>query len=244
MKKGLIAALFFAVLVVALAAVFVSQRIESLVVAALEQVGSDASGRPVSLEQASLSFTPGETTDLNLRLIQPGGFSPDAPFKFDEVRIAIDVAGAFSNPAVIHEMIVWSPYITYRLEAGDTPSEAPQAGPARGFTIETLRFQKGVLLVSAPGLIGRDLTLDLPDMEMHEVGPSSEKATPGGLLRQTIDRALEGLAEDSEEPAERLARSLEDLGESLRAQAQAWRERLGKAADDAGQAIKDLLKDE
>ena len=96
-------------------------------------------------------------------------------------------------------------------------------------------------MVSAPSLIGRDLTLDLPDMEMHEVGPSTEKATPGGLLRQTVDRALEGLAEDSEDPAERVAQSLEALGESLRAQAEAWREQFGRKVDEAGQALNDLM---
>ena len=117
MKKGLLAALVLAAVFVALVFVFVSQRIETLVVAAVEQVGSDASGRTVDLDKASLSFAPGETTDLNLRLLLPGGFSPDAPFKFDEVTIALDVAAAFANPAVIHEMTIWSPYVTYSLEA-------------------------------------------------------------------------------------------------------------------------------
>lgn len=243
MKRGFIAALALITLVAA-AAVFVSHRIESLVTAAVEQVGADASGQPVVLDQATVAFAPGEIRDLSLRLTMPDGFRPAASFKFDEVRIAFDVAAAFANPAVIHEMTVWSPYITYRLKTGDVPPDQPQLGRHKDFVIETLRFRDGVLLVSAPSLIGRDLSLELPDMEMHEVGPGSDKASPGGLLRQTVDRALEGLAEDSEEPAERVARSLEDLSKSLQAQAEAWRERFGRKVDEAGQAIKDLLDGE
>ncbi len=225
--------------------------VEEVVTVAVERVGADATGRRVRLAEPQIHIAPGDTTDLALRLVPGDGFDPEAAFKFDEVSFKLDLAAALANPVVIHEMTVWSPHVTYRLDEG-TGTQGPgvdtivAVGATREFLIETLHFRDGVLLVSAPDLLDRDLRVALPDLELHGVGHDAAQATPGELMRQTVDRILEGAADSDEEADEedltaRITRSLEELGAALEAQAKAWGKKLGEAADEAGAAINDFL---
>jgi hypothetical protein len=111
---GIVAAI---VIVAGGALVFFVSNIDSIVEAAVEEVGSDVTKVKVSLDKADVSITSGKATLSGLTVGNPQGFKTDYAFALGAVSVALDTASIGKQPIVIKEVRITAPKVTYEMNA-------------------------------------------------------------------------------------------------------------------------------
>ncbi len=91
MKKLLIIGVILIVGVVGVGAYVLLSSLDSVVKTAVEQIGSDATGTKVTLNEVEISPTSGYGALRGFRMTNPQGFAEGDAFKFDEISLTIDV---------------------------------------------------------------------------------------------------------------------------------------------------------
>ncbi len=197
-----------AILVVAIAGVAVyvlMSSIDSVVKAAVEQIGSEATGTQVSLDQVEISPTSGFGALRGFRMTNPKGFAEGDAFKFDEISVTLDVTTVFSDPVVIKEIVIERPEITYAIGDGTSNVDAIQrnvndyagaggqgsgggGGASEGpnLIIQNLYMRNGTVTVSAPAMTEETLSAPLPDIHLTDIGQEGRGATPGEVAQQAM----------------------------------------------------------
>lgn len=195
-----------AILVVAIAGVAVyvlMSSIDSVVKAAVEQIGSEATGTQVSLDQVEISPTSGFGALRGFRMTNPKGFAEGDAFKFDEISVTLDVTTVMSDPVVIKEIVIERPEITYAIGDGTSNvdeiqknvndyagagGESTGGGASEGpnLIIENLYMRNGTVTVSAPGMSKETLSAPLPDIHLTDIGQEGRGATPGEVAQQAM----------------------------------------------------------
>jgi uncharacterized protein involved in outer membrane biogenesis len=263
MKKALVAIAALIVVTVGVIVYFALSSIDSIVKAAVEQVGSDVTGTDVTLDDVEISLSDGFGALQGFRMTNPKGFAEGEAFAFDEVSVEIDIATIASDPVVIKQVIVQAPRITYALGKsssnmdeikknvddydkpdGETKASAGEEGP--NIVIENLYLRDGTITVAAPQLSDQELAVPLPDIHMTDIGKENNGATPAEVASQTmggiIDAAgqavasvdIEVLTKQAGELASRAAETMgENAGEAQKA--------LEETAEGAQEAIKKLF---
>jgi uncharacterized protein involved in outer membrane biogenesis len=195
-----------AILVVAIAGVAVyvlMSSIDSVVKAAVEQIGSEATGTQVSLDQVEISPTSGFGALRGFRMTNPKGFAEGDAFKFDEISVTLDVTTVFSDPVVIKEIVIEKPEITYAIGDGTSNvdeiqknvndyagagGESSGGGASEGpnLIIQNLYMRNGTVTVTAPAMTKETLSAPLPDIHLTDIGQEGRGATPGEVASQAI----------------------------------------------------------
>ena len=262
MKKGLkIGGGVAAVLVVVLAAVFyfVFTSLGSLIVAAVERFGSEATQAEVELKGAEVSVTSGEGALRGLRVGNPKGFATDSALRLGEVSLKLDVATVTSDPVVIKEIVVRAPEVTYELgEAGSNidalkrnvdryakqKSSGGQGTGAGGggaggpkLIIENLYVRGGSVEISATGLGGKTLSVPLPAVHLKNIGKDTGGATPDEVMA-TLFSSVSGNVGKAVSPL-----VLDKLTGAAEGGAAGAEDALEKGAKDAEDTLKKLLGD-
>jgi hypothetical protein len=194
------------VLAAAVIVVQVFTSVESSVEAAIERIGSDVTGTRVRIDDVDISMSSGSGELRGLRVASPEGFREDDVFRFDEVRIAIDLRTISRDPVVIREIVFREPRVRYDGGAGGTnvgrilkhveEYEGGDEGP--GLILERVYFRDGEIRVSAS-----DATTPLPDLYLQDVGKAEGGATPV----QVAQKLMAGLARKIGSAVSRLDRA-------------------------------------
>ncbi len=235
------------VLVVALIGIGVYvlySSLDSVVKSAVEQVGSDATGTQVSLGEVDISPTSGSGALRRFRMTNPKGFEEGDAFKFEEVRVTIDLSTIASDPVVIKEIVVQAPEITYTIGGGtsnmdeiqknvddyaaseeDSGSGGGDGGAGPKFIIEHLYMRDGTVTARAPEVSDETLSAPLPDIHLTDIGKDGNGATPGEVARQAMAAVVDS--------AKSAVGSVE-----LRA----WLKDVGEMADEAADQLKKLFE--
>lgn len=204
MKKILIIGAVLVVAVIAVGVYVLMSSLESVVKAAVEQIGSDATGTRVSLNQVEISPTSGFGALRGFRMTNPEGFAEGDAFKFDEINVTLDITTVFSDPVVIKEVVIDRPEIIYAIGQGTSNVEEIQknvndyaggeggasggGGASEGpnLIIENLYMRNGTVTVSAPAMTDETLSAPLPEIHLTDIGQEGRGATPGEVARQTM----------------------------------------------------------
>jgi uncharacterized protein involved in outer membrane biogenesis len=140
--------------------------LNSIVQAAVEQVGSDVTGTEVTLNDVDISLTEGRGSLFGFEMTNPSGFEADEAFRFDEVTVKLDPASVASDPIVIEEISVIAPEITYELapegsnieaiqgnvagyDTGSSSSSGAESGKGPKIVIRNLYLKRGTVHVLA-----------------------------------------------------------------------------------------------
>ena len=118
---GIVAAL--AVVVVA-AVVFLFASLDSLVEAAIEEIGSEATQASVRLDEAEISPTSGAGALRGLTVGNPKGFKTKSAFELGEVSIKLDIGTVTEDTIVIKEIVIDGPQVTYEIGPDGTNIDA------------------------------------------------------------------------------------------------------------------------
>lgn len=203
---GIVAAI---VVVIAVIFFLALGQLNSIVKAAVEQVGSDITGTDVELDEVDIELTTGKGALRGFRMTNPQGFTSDDAFRFREVSIAIDLQSIPTDTIVIKEIVIDQPEITYELAADDSNLERikrnteknassgkkPAASgtdseTGKKFIIENVYLRDGTVSARASALLDKKLTVDLPDVHLKDIGKDSGGATPDVIAGQLMDEML------------------------------------------------------
>ncbi|HYR33588.1 MAG TPA: hypothetical protein VEQ87_04790 [Burkholderiales bacterium] len=200
---------------------------DALIKRAIEHYGPELTGGKVSVKSVRLEPVDGRGAISGVALGNPPGFTSPHAMTLGEVRLAVDPGTLTSAVVHVREISLEAPSITYERGAqGDNLSAiqkhiesrlpkskggtgAQDASPPRKFIIDHVRVR------NAKVNYGGVATVDMPDIQLRDLGKKSNGATAAEitkeiwteLTRVAISRApaaLEGLRDKAKDAAERL----------------------------------------
>jgi hypothetical protein len=211
MKRTTLVTLSMVVVLTGVLIFFLIFSMDSLVTMAVEKYGSAALQTDVTLDKTEISLKSGKGTLRGLRVGNPKGFETDTAFQLGEVSMAIDATTITKGTVIIKEILIAAPQITYELglkgsnldalqrnatqnSGGGSEGGGGEAQPANGakekgkkLIIESLIIRDGKINVSAVGLKGNKMTVDLPAVRMANIGKSEGGASPGEVVKKLMD---------------------------------------------------------
>ena len=233
--------------VIAIGLYFLLSSLNSIVKAAVEKVGSDATQAQVRLKDVDIQITSGKGAMRGLTVGNPSGFKTDRAFSLGEISLQVDVGSVTKDPIVIKEIVISAPEVTYELASGGSNIDALQrnvnaytgGGKAekskssseggKKLVIENLYVRNGKVNVSATALGGKTMTTPLPDIHLTNIGKQSGGATAGQVTQQVLSAIGQS--------ATKAATSLPDVGKLVGSA----KESATGAAKGAGEGLKKLF---
>jgi len=159
---------------------FLYSNLGSIIKAAIEKYGSEATQATVSVDSVTLSPTDGAGSIGRLVIGNPPGFTTPRSFDMGELKLAVDVRTLTSNPVTIKDITIVAPQVMYErgqkggnLEAirdnvqkyagtpagsKPPPSEGSSSAPTKSeqpekkVIIENLYVRDAKVTITAPGL--------------------------------------------------------------------------------------------
>ncbi len=260
MKRFILIALVVLVVVVGVGLYVFISSLDSVVKAAVEQVGSEATGTQVTLGEVEISPTSGHGALRKFRMTNPQGFAAGDAFKFDEVSVTIDLMTIFSDPVVIDEVVINKPEITYALgksssnvdeirknaetyagagEGGGSSGGGGESGSGPRLVIKNLYLRGGEVAVSAPEITKDTLSAPLPDIHLTDIGEDGRGATPAEVVNQAI-AAIAGSVKQAVQSVDvdKLLQNAGEMADEAKKALEGAAGEAGSAADEAGGAAK------
>ena len=183
-------------------AVFVFSSLDSLVKAAVEKFGSQATGARVTLNAVKISPAAGKGTISGLTLGNPKGFATGYAVKVGRADIIIDMKTLTKKTVVIKEIRITSPDVIFEQGTegsnfdairknvenyiGGTGGKSGEKSGGKKLIIENFIITNGTVNVSAAILGGRKVTAALPDIHLRDIGRQENGASPGAVAEKII----------------------------------------------------------
>jgi len=219
MKKKIIIGIVLAlILAIAGTAVYVLTNLNSIVKAAIEKYGSQATKTAIRVSSVQIKLRSGEGAVLGLKVANPSGFFSPSIITLDDISVRIAVNSVTSTPIVIDNILISGPEVFYEMKEDGTtnvdilkknlrpsgpPTEEPPQKSPKGkeikLRVRKLVFEKGKVHVRIAKLVDKPYTVELPRLELAEIGKQGG-ATPAEIAR-TMAIAL------SEETAKAVAKT-------------------------------------
>ena len=188
-------------------AVFVFSSLDSLVKTAIEKVGSEVAGVPVTVSEVKISLSDGKASIKGLAVGNPKGFTTPKAMSFGEIAVAIDTGSVTGNPVVIKDITVASPEITVELgekgsnldviqaniagKGGKSGGEASSSSSSSGgeekkLVIDRLALTNGTVRL-ATALPDVQSSAKLGDIVLTGIGRKSGGASASEVAEQLLD---------------------------------------------------------
>ena len=201
------------VLIVAAAAVglyYVVTNLDSLVEAAIEKYGSEATQTSVLVDSVKINLADGAAGIKGLTVANPGGYAQPYAFSLGEVRAGIDLQSLQEEPYIINEITVLAPQVFVEInEANKTNLNELKKNLASGSTaaaqdkkpqtategsakeprliIRRVTFADGDIQARVAALDNKELKIKLPGLDMTNLG-GSKGATATELASEILNR--------------------------------------------------------
>jgi uncharacterized protein involved in outer membrane biogenesis len=201
MKKVLIIIPVLIILIV----VALSFSLNSIIKGGIETIGPKALGADVRIQDVSISLISGKGALKGMFIGNPSGFNTDSAFKLGEVKLALDVKSVFSDRIIIDEVYINAPDITYEKSMkGDNikallkniesfTGAGEKTGPGKESAKSETKIQinnfivkNGKIYMSVTALKGQNLSLDLPDIHMKDIGKDKEGSSVSKVMKQVF----------------------------------------------------------
>ncbi len=223
--KALVWIIGIVVLLVAGVGVYVVLNSGNLIKTAVERIGPQVLGAPVSLGAAEISLTEGSGELRNLKIGNPSGFSGPDLMKIGRIALTIDPSQVSGDLVVIKSLVIDAAEVGLIAEgtktniqaimdnlAGDDSGGDAAAEPAAGDTtkliIDAFSFTNArTALVS--DLIG-EKSVSLPDIQLSGIGRESSGVT----AREAAYQIFRPIAKASAEAVAREGLGVDDLKKS------------------------------
>lgn len=189
-------------------AIYVVTSLDSLVASAIEQLGSQATETPVSVSAVDIDLKSGQASISELSVGNPAGFTAPHAFTLGGVSARIDLNSITQDPIVIEEIRVQSPRVVYEInKAGKSNIAALQdklarsGGPGEStaqtdsgagprLVIGRVVIDSGQIDARVAALPDKDLSAELPRIELTNIGEDQGGATAGQVAEQVTSALL------------------------------------------------------
>jgi uncharacterized protein involved in outer membrane biogenesis len=218
---GVIAGII-AIVVVVVVVIFAS--IDSIIKAAVENVGPKMTQSEVKLDKVELSTTSGEGRLVGLSVGNPKGFSTPTAMKLGEIAIKLDVSTITSDTIVIKDLLIRAPEITYEygsaggnIEAikknvdsyvgqsastANTKAGTSQPVPAADKKASTEEGGKKLIIENLrlqdgkviAAVAGQQMSQGLPAIQLKDIGKAKGGATPAEVVEQLLAAIQQNVA--------------------------------------------------
>lgn len=219
--------------------VYLVTHLDGIAKRAIETAGSDALGTAVRVDSVAIDLAGGTATLSGFTVANPAGFSRQDMMRFDELRVAIDIASLREDTIRITSISSVNPYMLYEMQGARSnidavrerfpPSEAPAdstSAPLR-LAIDEVRIN-GIQGALQADQLPRTVLVELGDISL----PPAE-GTPEEIARQLARPLLNQLASNASAAMTRaLAGAVEDE----------LRDRAGAAADEVRNRLEEELQ--
>lgn len=232
-RRGL-AALAALVLLGLGAAWWLHGNLDGLIRRTVEDQGSALIGAPIRLDSVHIDTRSGAGELRGLTIGNPPGFATPHLLQVARVRVEVDVRTLGAPVVVIPLLEIEAPDVIYEKGATQSNVEAiqshlarqieqgtPDAGadgkPPRRYIVGRLQLLRPRAQASAPILQGRTVSLNLPEMDLRDLGKAEGGLTAGELGAQ-VARALQlrlKAAYSFERVVESVGDSVKQAGESI-----------------------------
>jgi hypothetical protein len=196
------------VVIVIAAAVYLWSSLDSLVEAAIEKYGSQVTQTRVEVAGVKLALTSGEGTIEGTQIGNPAGFSRKHIFTLANVSVAIDPKTVTEEVVVINKVLIQAPQVFYEInDKGQSNVDAlkknvQQATAGTGkaadsdtkevkLIIRKLIIDKGEIDARIAALGDKDLSANLPRIELTDIGKQSGGATPAEVAEKVANVLIE-----------------------------------------------------
>jgi uncharacterized protein involved in outer membrane biogenesis len=244
------------------AVIYVASSLDSIVAAAIEKYGSQATQTPVRVSAVNIDLKSGQGSISELSVANPDGFSAPHAFTLGGISTNIDLNSITKDPIVIQEINVQSPRVVYEINkagksniaalqdnlaesggSGDSAAKTDAGGGPR-LVIRRLVIDSGQIDAKVAALPQKDMSAKLPRIELTNIGEGQGGATASQVAEQVVSAllarvgpAVGGLGLDRY-----LGKSVDqlkdDLGAGVKEKAA---DSLGGAAGESKEKLKGLL---
>lgn len=230
MRKLLIIVAVVIVLIAVFAFLLLS-NLDSLVAKAIESNGSEVTGTGVSVSGVDIALREGRGTIEGISIANPDGYTAPHAFTLDDITLDLDLKSLGDEPIVIDEIRIKAPVVyaefaengslninelKKRIEgftASDGEEDEGPDGPSKRMRIVRFVLEKGRIEVDASALGLEKRTVELPGIDLGDVGGSGGE-TPDGIAKAILGHvARRSAAEVARSGASRLIE--EKLGGSV-----------------------------
>ena len=205
MKRLLFALGGLAVLALA-AGLALSAMFGPAVKAAVEAVGPQVAGVPMTLGSFSVSPLAGRMRLRGLVVGNPPGFKTRSALELGDVRVHVRLRSLLTDTIVVESVLVRGASATYEIGpggsnvgviqrkaesfAGGGSSEPKAGGAGKKLVIKDFRFEDGKARLSAGLLGGKALEADIPDIRLTDIG--GQKGASPARVAADILKAVAG----------------------------------------------------
>jgi uncharacterized protein involved in outer membrane biogenesis len=172
---------------------------------AIRTYGPDMAGVSVKLSTLKIIAPDGTVVLRGLMLGNPKGFATDRALAVGEISMTVDVASLARDVVLIRKISILSPEVTYEYATGGSNIDVIQHnidryvaehlgakdntagnGPGKKLIIETLDIRGGKINVSAATLKDKTMKVELPAIQMHNIGTRTNGVTTGEMVQQIM----------------------------------------------------------
>lgn len=164
--------------------------LDSIIAAEIEKYGSQITGTAVRVGGVNLDLISGKGEITGFSVANPAGFDTPKAMEVGKIALAVDMGSITASPVVIKEVDIDKPRVTYEIGAhgnnidaltrhveaetgsdGDgTAGDGTADGEGRKLLIENLYVRGGELSVSATGLKGKTMNVNLDNIHLRNIG--------------------------------------------------------------------------
>lgn len=197
------------IVVIAIAVGVLYFNLDKVIIAAVEEYGSEVTKTDVVLQEVDLDLTSGKGALKGFSVGNPKGFDEDHSIRFDSVAVEVNTAETNDKLIYIREIRVDNPSIVYEvnqttnnldairnnvdaflkekgLAGGETTQEdSAKEGPK--VIIDNIFIEGGRVTVKAAMLGNQKVEGRLPNIQMTNIGKDEGGATPGEVAAKIID---------------------------------------------------------
>jgi cell division septum initiation protein DivIVA len=210
MKKVIIGIVLIIVVAIGGGVFYVLNNLDSLVKAAIETYGSQATQTAVRVDKVKIDLANGAGAISGLTIANSSGFSMPYAFSLGEIRTGINLQSLQQEPYIIDEITVLAPQVFVEinkdnktnlnelkknLTAGmpaksgsktETPPAESSAKEPR-LIIRRITFADGTIQARAAALDNKEYQLKLPGLDMTNLG-GTKGATASELASEILSR--------------------------------------------------------
>ncbi len=201
MTRKLLIAAGVVVVILLVAVKFLGSNLDAIVKKAITRIGPEMTGVSVDVDKVGIALADGRGEIGGLVIGNPRGYEGPHAFKLGSIVLDIEKASEAADVVVIKELTIDGPDIVYdkgtdgsNVEAiqqnideyskkhfdGQDKSQAGDAA-AKRFIVESLQIRNGKIR-----LTGRDTVMDLPPIQLRNVGKSEGGMTGGEIAGMVV----------------------------------------------------------
>ena len=196
MSKRIKYSLLGLLIVIAVGFLAITLTIDSMVSSGIEQVGSDMTGTPVTVDDVSISPFSGSGIISGFRVANPDGYSREFAIEIEEFSIELEPFTLFSDDIIINRVVISgaSVYVEQKLPENnirdimshlnsETEGEASDAS----LVIEQFVLENGTadLFTEVGG--ERSARVDISRIELWDLGRGGKQETAEAVIRQIAE---------------------------------------------------------